>query len=525
CSACFFIPTLCSSQYAGNDLTSQMTALKLFLLLELNNFKTFLSSVQLTNQKMTLSGLIMDDQVKNIIMLDKLPKEFHAFKTNVAMHFKNKPLKKLKDFASQNCLENIKRPSSPTPIQSMFPSLLPLLQEQPFRGQLLSKNTLTRNTIRLLVIHTINNTLPISLITPMKTKQLWNIFKTNTRTFISDIPVTSSGGVLDFCFHPQLGLFCSLQTLGYFIFLLKNFLPLNSPTCLNFNNPKVGKLKASKWNLLFSTYLPLSLIYFFFENLVQSTHPNMMINFLLLITCTNIVSMKSVTNDACRKLAKAYILYTGTSKKLFQLPKIVPNHHYALPCLTEVVGTSVSQCSFITVLREFFQLQRLQQQIPNLSLEDENSAPRPTRQRKLVEVHPTIYSTMFEKLNYKDSTLQNYKDGPHPDNSNILSWYAIEENEVITATQLYDSETWYGYVSHIYKLPDYQGRILVAVKVLVDTLFYDGLEASKSFWQTVHDLELSLVREERMWELLDPSELVAVCAYWPLKIPNESCPL
>ena len=102
-----------------------------------------------------------------------------------------------------------------------------------------------------------------------------------------------------------------------------------------------------------------------------------------------------------------------------------------------------------------------------------------------------------------------------------------------------DSQTWYGYVSHIYKLPDYQGRILVAVKVLVDPFLYDGLEASESFWQTLHDLELSPVWEERTWELLDPSELVAVCAYWPLsawtfkhhkplmvlrQIPHESLP-
>ncbi|KNZ46720.1 hypothetical protein VP01_7006g1 [Puccinia sorghi] len=41
---------LLKSKYAGNDLTSQTTALKLFLSLKFNNFKTFLSSVRSTQQ-------------------------------------------------------------------------------------------------------------------------------------------------------------------------------------------------------------------------------------------------------------------------------------------------------------------------------------------------------------------------------------------------------------------------------------------------------------------------------------------
>jgi len=115
---------LLQSEYAGNDLTARTTALKGFLSLEYTSFKEFVSSVRAANQKMTLSGLVMDDQVKNILMLDKLPKDFLTFKTNVAMHFENEALekiiKKLEDFASQNHLIEVKRSSSPTQMQSMY---------------------------------------------------------------------------------------------------------------------------------------------------------------------------------------------------------------------------------------------------------------------------------------------------------------------------------------------------------------------------------------------------------------------
>jgi len=113
---------LLKEKFAGNDLTSRTTALKTFLSLEFNHFSSFLSSVQSANQKIVLSGLVMDDQVKNILMLDKLPSDFHSFKTNIAMHFKSEPfetiLKKLEDFAAQNQLNDIKTLS--TPIQLMY---------------------------------------------------------------------------------------------------------------------------------------------------------------------------------------------------------------------------------------------------------------------------------------------------------------------------------------------------------------------------------------------------------------------
>jgi hypothetical protein len=103
----------------------------------------------------------------------------------------------------------------------------------------------------------------------------------------------------------------------------------------NLGDPKHGKLKASEWHSLFSTYLPLSLFNFFVHDPTKcatdgSSNENLLLNFSSLVICTNIVSLKSTTNADANKFAEAYLLYTETLKVVFDQPKIVPNHHYAL---------------------------------------------------------------------------------------------------------------------------------------------------------------------------------------------------
>ncbi|EFP86943.1 uncharacterized protein PGTG_12684 [Puccinia graminis f. sp. tritici CRL 75-36-700-3] len=106
---------LLKQKYAGNDLTSRTTALKKYLAIKYDSFSSFLPLVRSANQKIVLSKLALDDQVKTILMLDKLPQEFHLFKTNISMNFETEPfdqvLKKLEDFAAQNQLNEIKKSS------------------------------------------------------------------------------------------------------------------------------------------------------------------------------------------------------------------------------------------------------------------------------------------------------------------------------------------------------------------------------------------------------------------------------
>jgi hypothetical protein len=102
---------------------------------------------------------------------------------------------------------------------------------------------------------------------------------------------------------------------------------------LNLGDPKHGKLKASKWHSLFSTYLPLSLIDFFVDNpsrCATGTNQTALLNFVSLVMCTNIISRKSTSHADSEKFSQAYSLYTESSKLVFDSPKIVPNHHYAL---------------------------------------------------------------------------------------------------------------------------------------------------------------------------------------------------
>ncbi|POV94464.1 hypothetical protein PSTT_16846, partial [Puccinia striiformis] len=251
---------------------------------------------------------------------------------------------------------------------------------------------------------------------------------------------------------------------------------------LNLGDPKHGKLKASEWHSLFSTYLPLSLINFFVDNPAKcatDNNQNLLLNFSSLVICTNIVSLKSI-NDS-------------------------------------------------TVLREFCQTQRLNSQAPRWSLEidnnecdnecDNESQAKPSR---LVQVHPDIYMAILQKLQSEDPTLRHYQDLPHPDGSRVVTPYANEEDTFESTSGLYisktkqnrlvayqkDGHTRYAWVTHVYSLPNFNNRILVAVKALADACTGDAINIGQSFLQTLNDLELKVVQENPNRELLDPGQVI-----------------
>ncbi|KAI9628018.1 hypothetical protein KEM48_011865 [Puccinia striiformis f. sp. tritici PST-130] len=172
----------------------------------------------------------------------------------------------------------------------------------------------------------------------------------------------------------------------------------------------------------------------------------------------------------------------------------------------------------------------------------------------MVQVHPDLYIALLRKLQSEDPALQHYQHIPHPDGSRVATPYAIEEDAFESASGLYvsktkqnrlvayhkHSQTWYGWVTHVYRLPEFNGRILVAVKALQDACLGGTMVISDSFLQTLEGLELKVVREDTGYILLDPSELIAVCAYrhlpaWTFKyhlplivlrqIPHDLSPL
>ncbi|KAI7953077.1 hypothetical protein MJO29_008708 [Puccinia striiformis f. sp. tritici] len=145
----------------------------------------------------------------------------------------------------------------------------------------------------------------------------------------------------------------------------------------------------------------------------------------------------------------------------------------------------------------------------------------------MVQVHPDLYIALLAKLQSKDPALQHYQHVPHPDGSCVATPYAMEDDAFESASGLYVSktnqnrlvachkhgQTWYGWVTHVYRLPEFNGRILVAVEVLQDACLGGAMVINDSFLQTLDGLELKVVQEDSGYVLLDPSELIAVCAY------------
>ncbi|EFP77495.1 uncharacterized protein PGTG_03451 [Puccinia graminis f. sp. tritici CRL 75-36-700-3] len=105
---------LLKSQYAGDDLTSQTTGLDQFLHLSFSSIATFIPAVRSANQKISMSGLVLDDRVRTILMLKKLPSDYRSFRDIVSMNYGSESfesvIKKLESYVAQNDLD--KKPSS-----------------------------------------------------------------------------------------------------------------------------------------------------------------------------------------------------------------------------------------------------------------------------------------------------------------------------------------------------------------------------------------------------------------------------
>ncbi|EHS63373.1 uncharacterized protein PGTG_21548 [Puccinia graminis f. sp. tritici CRL 75-36-700-3] len=115
---------LLKAQYAGDDLTSQTTALDQFLHLDFSSITSFIPSVRSANQKITMSGLILDDRVRTILMLKKLPSDYRSFRDIVSMNYGTESfesvIKKLESYVAQNDLDKKPPSTSSIPIQSLL---------------------------------------------------------------------------------------------------------------------------------------------------------------------------------------------------------------------------------------------------------------------------------------------------------------------------------------------------------------------------------------------------------------------
>ncbi|KNZ63772.1 hypothetical protein VP01_11021g1, partial [Puccinia sorghi] len=146
--------------------------------------------------------------LKTILMLNKLPQDFHSFKTNISMNFEKCPfdqvLKKHEDFASQNQLSNNKRMTDP--MQTLY--IDQSIQKSPaLTASEVSVRVITASKVDTLKIIVIKSTLTsetpkrrlhlrkdIRLISPdtlQKTKKLLNTFSRNPQPFTSRLSQSS----------------------------------------------------------------------------------------------------------------------------------------------------------------------------------------------------------------------------------------------------------------------------------------------------------------------------------------------
>lgn len=101
---------LLRNKYAGTDLTARSVALDLFLNVKYNSVNKFITDMRTANQKLALAGVHLDEQVKTLLMLKKLPSRFYSFRDIISMGFAaetfEKILKKLESYAIQNDLNS-----------------------------------------------------------------------------------------------------------------------------------------------------------------------------------------------------------------------------------------------------------------------------------------------------------------------------------------------------------------------------------------------------------------------------------
>ncbi|KNZ57805.1 hypothetical protein VP01_2069g7 [Puccinia sorghi] len=153
-----------------------------------------------------------------------------------------------------------------------------------------------------------------------------------------------------------------------------------------FGYAKNGKVKASEWHNLFAIYLPLTFLDLIFDlvDFEEQLHENQVLidNTSSLVPCTNVVSLKTISEEDCECFERNYKLYSKTSRLCFPGLKVLPNHHFVLhipaqlrwwgplSAMSEFPGerligmlqkfkTNSSEQNNGTVMKKFCKLQRL----------------------------------------------------------------------------------------------------------------------------------------------------------------------
>ncbi|MBW0481642.1 hypothetical protein O181_021357 [Austropuccinia psidii MF-1] len=329
---------------------------------------------------------------------------------------------------------------------------------------------------------------------------------------------------------------------------------------------KEGKLKATEWQLLFSIYLPLTVLDVFlgdFEFFESNSLSNRLLlkNLCALVTCTNILISHSITEDQCNLFAQRYKTYCQTSQELFLNCKITPNSHYALDVKSQLAWwgplNAISEHpgerlnGFLqsfkndgkvekfgeTIMTSFCQWQRLVAT---------NVLPRFAKKKDPLEVDfeldREMYSKILSFLRLTEPTIRDHTHIPHPDGSKVFLKYAKEILILLCGNQpnvfkigkrppnniiRYKSgegTSSFGFVLHIIRVPlENHSNTLVLVRKMIERKYPPTQPLSMIF----EHLSILHLRGTHELEIVQPFDISGVCAYrelpaWSLGLKEPS---
>ncbi|MBW0469316.1 hypothetical protein O181_009031 [Austropuccinia psidii MF-1] len=325
---------------------------------------------------------------------------------------------------------------------------------------------------------------------------------------------------------------------------------------------KEGKIKASEWHSLFAIYLPLAAIDNLIGDLEKFTNdPNeatkmllLVDNFSALVSCTHILEARSITSSDCSRFREEYQRYCDSSKKLFKVYAVNPNHHYALHIemhlrhwgpligiaefsgerlngILQRIPTSGQIGKFgLTIMTSFCQWQRL-----IAKNKWEISEQQQDDKQVDFEMDHNTYLKILSHLQIKAPNLRNYSHIPHPDGANVLLNYAKELKTITRKGYLIGNSKPNNMIQ--YNSP---GKICFGIVVHILKVMQDGLndellivkhlDVAKSRWDEekwlkgiLRKVEVVHLKQVGIDEIVPSINVLATCAYRDLSAGTLGC--
>lgn len=103
-----------------------------------------------------------------------------------------------------------------------------------------------------------------------------------------------------------------------------------SPVPRGVGSPSSGKLTADQWRTFCTIHLVVSLVRLWGNGQPDARQSQMLVNFLHLVSFTNLLHMRCITSEHVRSIAEENMAYLQGLRTLYPEFSLVPKHHMAL---------------------------------------------------------------------------------------------------------------------------------------------------------------------------------------------------